>query len=80
MPTSITTDDQLDGITCFSLLDKLIRNSLRRRMYNLEESEENERPHSEHSSVPPEASLNIVSYSCMGCMSRSTEWFDWQHV
>ena len=45
---------------------------------NMQWDTRNERPHSEHSFVPTEASLNVVSQ--LGCMSRSTEWFDWQHV
>ena len=32
-PTSTTTDDQLEGISCFSFFDRLIRKSLRQKIY-----------------------------------------------
>ena len=74
-PTSTTTIDQLEGISCFSIFDQLIRKSLRQKSIVLDGSE---RPHLEYLFLPTIVSLNMVSQ--LGCMSHSTESFESQHV
>ena len=76
-PTSTTTDDQLEGISCFSFFDRVIRKSLQQKIHVVV-LDSSWRPHLGYSFVSTKASLNVVNL--LGCMSHSTESFESQHV